>query len=101
MNARHTNLRTRRSAVTRAVGTVLESMEQRRLMSGTLTITPNSGNDSITIDVTAAGGVRKLINGVTTNYPPGQWSDITINATGDNEQLTIRGSVVPIDIYSV
>src|SRR3954452_24913016 len=84
--------------LTRATAAVFEQMEPRRLMSGTLTIAPNSGNDQIVLDVAANGGIIKTVNGVQTTYSPGQWTDVLVDSFQNGEPLTIRATTVPVHI---
>jgi hypothetical protein len=91
------NLDTSRSSrlnntISRATAAVFEQMEQRQLMSGTLTIAPANPSDSIVLDVAANGGIIKIVNGAQTTYSPGQWSDVLVHG----QAVTVRGSTVPV-----
>ena len=51
-----------------------------------------ANEDVITLGITSNNGVKVTLNGTTTNYQPGQWTDVTVNTRGANDTVTVTGS---------
>ena len=71
-----------------------EPLERRTLLS-TLVVSGTGEDDAITLDVTAAGGVRTVVNGVSTDYAAGQWTDVAVNSGAGDDTINIKATVVP------
>lgn len=73
-----------------------ERLENRVLLSAL--VVPSPGWDVITLDVNPAGGVRTIVNGVQTDYAPGQWDSILVSLKDGvaTDTLNVRSAVVPI-----
>jgi hypothetical protein len=78
-----------------AVLPVVERVEGRRLMSGTLFVDNANGAGSITLDVNAGGGVETIVNGVKTDYSQGDWSNVVIETGSDSQPVNVKATVVP------
>lgn len=77
----------------------LEGLEPRTLFS-TLMVNGTAGADTIALGVTSQGGVKVTLNGVTTEYQPGQWTDVAVNTKAGDDSVAVNASVVPIGIVN-
>ena len=77
----------------------LEGLEARTLFS-TLVVNGTAGADTIALGVTDHGGVKVTLNGVTTDYLPGQWTDVAVNTKAGDDAVAVNASVVPIAIVN-
>jgi hypothetical protein len=80
-----------------AARAVVEQMEGRDLLSGTLTIAPTNVA-SVILDVAPNGGIITIYDGNQTTYSPNQFSAVNVTTKLSNESLEIRASVVPINV---
>ena len=84
----------RRSGYGYGHGPVPEPLEPRVLFS-TLLVNGTAGDDTITLGVTSAGGIRTDVNGDVHEYAPGQWTDVVVNAEMGTDAVAVKGTVVP------
>jgi hypothetical protein len=75
-----------------------ESLEFRRLLSQ-LVVNDTPGVDTITLGVTAAGGVSVNVNGSQTDYGPGQWDSVLVSSTEGPDTVNVKGTVVPSVVH--
>ncbi|HLJ97640.1 MAG TPA: hypothetical protein VKU02_31050 [Gemmataceae bacterium] len=62
----------------------------------------NNINDTITLDVTDAGGIRATLNGEVAEFDKGAINGITVNSGGGNDQIHVLRTIVdaPVSIVS-
>ena len=97
MHSRNQRRLQNKARTRKAARAVVERMEDRQLLSGTLTIAPNNVS-SIILDVAPNGGIITLIDGNQLTYSPNQFSDVHVTTKLNNQSLEIRASVVPINV---
>ena len=56
---------------------------------------PQLADNTITLGVTPAGGVEAVINGVTQDYAPGQWDDVSVQASAFVDNVNVKATIVP------
>ena len=82
----------------RARHTILaEALEPRTLLS-TLVVNGTAGDDTIALGVTAAGGVKVIVNGSEKDYAPGQWTAVQVDSGTGNDTINVKATVVPTAI---
>ena len=74
-----------------------EVLEPRTLLS-TLLVNGTAGDDTITLGVTAADGVKVIVNGSEKDYAPGQWTAVQVDSGTGNDTMDVRATVVPTAI---
>lgn len=86
-----------RTPRTAASPTVCEQLERRTLLS-TLVVTGTTGNDTITVGASAAGGITVTVGSKTTTYAKGQWDSVEVNTLGGDDIIGVTQTVVPTRI---
>ena len=78
-----------------------EALEIRRLLAVTLVVNDTPGVDTITVGVTAAGGISTNVNGAQKDYAPGEWDGLLVQSNRGPDTINVRATVVPTVVYYV
>jgi hypothetical protein len=64
-----------------------------------LVVNDTPGVDTITVGVTAAGGISVIVNDKQTDYGPGEWDSLLVRNTAGRDTINVRGTVVPSVVH--
>lgn len=88
----------KRQTTRRAPSAHLESLEERRLLTA-LIVNDTSAVDTITLGVTALGGIKVILNGKETDYQPNQWDSANINSSTGADTVNVQETTVPTIVH--
>ena len=94
-------------AVARALAASIETLEQRRHLSATLSgdqlvVNTAGGDDVVSVALTVPGpNVQVVENGVTTNFPARSVKGIRINTGAGNDTVTLSGESVSVSVAGI
>lgn len=87
-----------RQAIRSRTASRCEALERRTLLSALL-VNDTPSMDTITVGVTAAGGVKTIVNGQETDYAPAQWDSVVVQSTAGGDTINVQATVVPTTVH--